>query len=104
MHEALVLIPIIIANIVIAGLSVLIYRQLSEHGDTAMAKLKLQPGKTVNDFKILLISHSFETTVLFVVLAAGLLQMPRLVDLGRQLSAVYGIAFAIVFYRWYRRF
>lgn len=104
MHETLILVPIVISNLVIAGLSVLIYRRLREHGDTAMAELKLHPEKTVNDFKILLLSHGFEAAVLITVFAAGIINIPWIVDTGRQLSAIYGIAFAIVFIRWYRRF
>lgn len=104
MDEILVLVPIVLANLLIATLSVLMYRKLQQHGDTAMANFKLHPEETVKDFKILLASHGFEASVLIAVLAAGLADIPWMVDFGRQLSAIYGILFAVVFYRWYRRF
>ncbi|MFB6175397.1 MAG: hypothetical protein ABEJ87_05520 [Candidatus Nanohalobium sp.] len=103
MH-VIVLIPIVLANAVIAGLSLLIYRELREHGDTAMASLKLHPGNTVTDFKIMMYAHGFEALVLLMVLYAGLIGNGPLVDIGRQLSVLYGLTFAVVFYRWYRRF
>jgi len=104
MDKVFVLMPIVLANAIIAALSLLIYHKINKDGDTAMARFRLEPEETIKDFKILLYAHGFEALALIMVMVAGTMANSNIVDLGRQLSAVYGIAFTVVFYRWYTRF
>lgn len=98
------LVPIIITNAVIAAISVMIYRSVQQSGETAMARFRLKPEKAAGEFKALLGLHLMETAALAVVAYGGITGTDFYIDFGRAVSALYGVGFAMVFYRWHRRF
>lgn len=95
---------IIGAATVIAVLSAMIIKRLNDHGETAMARLKLNKESTVKEFKYLLLFHSLVLPAMALVTIAGVTENQLYINLGRGLVGIQGIGIAAVFLRWWRHF
>lgn len=92
------------AVLTVSILSTLIFREIHRKGDQAMAKMKLNPDKTISDFRMLLYLNFFQGFVMVAFGIGGLIESNPLMNAGRFLTILYGIGIVTIFYRWWRRF
>lgn len=85
-------------------LSVLIYRQMTEAGDTAMARFQLNPEKAATDFRILVLGTAGQIVAYGTMTAYTITLSDQLQMLGLTLTTVFITIGTYVWYRWWRRF
>lgn len=89
----------VLAGVLCAG----IYRKIDTHSETSLAKLKLRPGKTRNEFRALYVANWFIFLMLLVYTAGSVFRHELVMNGARAGFVVFAVAVAGVVLRWYRR-
>ena len=95
---------IIFAASFIAGISLLIVKELVKDGETAMAKLQLTQEQTIAEFRQLLFFHGMVLPGTVLVTLAGITGSEILINAGRSIIAIQGLGVLYIFYKWWRLF
>ncbi|MFB6115087.1 MAG: hypothetical protein ABEK04_02255 [Candidatus Nanohalobium sp.] len=83
--------------------SLLILRKL-EDGELSMTKIKLNPGKMVLDFKLISAANAVMLLGFTMYIAGILMSNDALWIASKAIGAVFGLVYAVVLFRWWRRF
>lgn len=84
-------------------LSLLILRKLEDE-DISMAKMQLNPGKTIWDFRIISAANLLMLVGFLMYIAGVVFSNDSLWIISKAVGGVFGILYAGILLRWWRRF
>ena len=99
----LFVIAISLVAIMVSVFALMVLKRVSESPNTVEAKLKLKPGETHTDFKILTVANTLLTITLIGYVVGGLLAFEELLEVMEIAMVFMTLPIAVVFYKIWRR-